>query len=81
MFDALPVAHHLLLGARPGRRRRCGRAGATQVGSANNHAPVLAGQRRPRPTWRPPTLFDALWNRLFADPMLLGRYPDGFARR
>ena len=77
MFDALPVAHHLLLGH--GLAVQALRAaGAQAIGTATNHTPV-----------RPVTddaddqaaadLYDALWNRLFADPVLLGHYPEGFA--
>ncbi len=76
-FGALPVAHHLNLAH--GLAAQALRAnGAVSVGTANNHVPV-----------RPATdatadvdaadLFDSLWNRIFAGPMLLGSYPDGFA--
>jgi len=77
MFDALPVAHHLLLGH--GLAVRALRAaGAPVVGTATNHTPVWpatdsADDRAAA------DLYDVLWNRLFADPMLLGHYPEGFA--
>ncbi|MEP7088619.1 MAG: GH1 family beta-glucosidase [Nocardioidaceae bacterium] len=77
MFDALPAAHHLLLAH--GKAVAALRSvGARSVGAANNHTPV-----RPA-SWDPADvaaadLYDVLWNRVFADPMLLGRYPDGFA--
>ena len=46
-------------------------------------APPPTTRRCGRPRTRPEDvaaadLFDSLWNRIFADPMLLGRYPEGF---
>jgi beta-glucosidase len=77
VFDALPVAHHLLLAH--GRAVTALRAtGATSVGTANNHTPVRPASDDPADA-AAADLYDALWNRLFADPMLLGRYPEGFA--
>jgi beta-glucosidase len=77
MFDALPVAHHLLLGH--GRAVAALRAvGATSVGPANNHSPVWPGSDEPADV-AAADLYDVLWNRVFSDPMLLGRYPDGIA--
>ena len=76
-FDALPVAHHLNLAH--GLAVQALRAnGAGQVGTATNHAPVWAASDRPQDV-AAANLFDSLWNRLFADPMLLGHYPEGFA--
>jgi beta-glucosidase len=77
MLDALPVAHHLLLGH--GLAVQALRAaGAREVGTATNHIPVHA--RSDSDDDRAAAdLFDALWNRLFADPVLLGRYPEGWA--
>ncbi len=77
MYDALPVAHHLLLAH--GRAVQALRAaGIPQVGIVNNHAP----------TW-PATdseddrvaagLYDDLVNWTFSDPVLSGRYPDQVA--
>ena len=73
-LDALPTAHHQLLGhglAASALRS----SGARQVAIANNHSPawptsddagdVAAAQA-----------YDTLHNRMFADPPLLGRYPD-----
>ena len=77
LLDALPVAHHLLLGH--GRAAAALRTtGATAIGTANNHSPAWPatdseGDRLAA------DLYDTLWNRLFADPMLLGSYPEGFA--
>ena len=77
MFDALPAAHHLLLGH--GRAVAALRAvGAACVGCANNHAPVWPASEDPADA-AAAGLYDDLWNRIFADPMLLGRYPEGFA--
>jgi beta-glucosidase len=76
MFGALPAAHHLLLGHGLAVSALRG-AGAKAVGTANNHAPMWPasdseGDRAAA------DLFDTVWNRIFADPILLGRYPDGF---
>ena len=77
LFDALPVAHHLLLAH--GRAVAALRSvGATSVGAANNHTPVWAASDDPADAVAA-DLYDVLWNRIFADPMLLGRYPDGIA--
>ncbi|MGB0100803.1 MAG: GH1 family beta-glucosidase [Nocardioides sp.] len=73
MFDALPVAHHLLLGH--GRAAVALRAaGAASVGCANNHAPMWPASDDEADVGAT-KLFDALWNGMFTEPMLLGRYP------
>jgi beta-glucosidase len=75
MFGALPVAHHLLLSH--GTAVQALRASAAgEIGTANNHLPVwpLSGSEADREA---AGLLDALWNRLFADPILTGRYPEG----
>ncbi|MGN6576967.1 MAG: family 1 glycosylhydrolase, partial [Nocardioides sp.] len=77
MFEALPAAHHLLLGhglATAALRA----AGAAAVGTATNHMPVWAASSAEEDR-AAADLYDALWNRMFADPVLLGRYPEGFA--
>ena len=75
--QALPVAHHLLLGH--GLAAQALRAGgARAVGSATNHTPVWPASDTEADVVAA-QVFDAIWNRLFADPMLLGRYPEGFA--
>ena len=73
---ALPAAHHLLLGhgLAVGALRA---AGARAVGTATNHAPAwpdsdVDGDRAAA------DLLDTVWNRCFADPVLLGTYPPGF---
>ena len=73
MFEALPVAHHALLAH--GRAAIALRAaGATSVGCANNHAPIWPASDDAADVGAS-KLFDALWNGLFLEPMLLGRYP------
>ncbi|WP_317983509.1 GH1 family beta-glucosidase [Nocardioides pantholopis] len=73
VFDALPAAHHLLLAH--GRAAMALRAaGATSVGCANNHAPIWPASDDPADVGAS-KLFDALWNGLFLESMLLGRYP------
>jgi beta-glucosidase len=75
LFEALPVAHHLLLGH--GLAARALRAaGARQVGIVENHMPVWPASEF-EPDANAAQAFDLLYNRLFADPVLLGRYPDG----
>ncbi len=73
MFEALPVAHHTLMAH--GRAAIALRAaGATSVGCANNHAPMWPASDDEADVGAT-KLFDALWNSLFLEPMLLGRYP------
>ena len=76
MFGALPVAHHLLLAH--GLAVQALRAGTSgEVGTATNHIPVWPvtdGEADVAAAG----LLDVLWNRLFADPVLLGRYPEPF---
>ncbi|GAA2088595.1 GH1 family beta-glucosidase [Streptomyces albiaxialis] len=74
LFDALPVAHHQLLGhglAVQALRAR----GARSIGIANSHGPVwpLSGGEEDKGAAE---LYDVITNRMFADPVLLGRYPD-----
>jgi beta-glucosidase len=73
MFDALPVAHHLLLAH--GRAAIALRAaGAASIGCANNHAPMWPASEDEADVGAS-KLFDALWNGMFSEPMLFGRYP------
>ncbi|MDT8910382.1 GH1 family beta-glucosidase [Amycolatopsis sp. PS_44_ISF1] len=80
LLDALPTAHHQNLAH--GRAVQALRAaGATGIGTANNHSPVWTVTNgtasteteadREAAVW-----LDALLNRTFADPVLLGRYPE-----
>lgn len=73
MLDALPAAHHQLLGhglAATALRERGG-----QVMIANNLTPVRPASDGDADT-AAAAAYDALHNRLFLDPLLLGRYPD-----
>ncbi|WP_296602163.1 family 1 glycosylhydrolase, partial [Nocardioides sp.] len=73
MFDSMPAAHHLLLAhGRAAVELRA--AGATSVGCANNHAPMWPASDDEADVGAT-KLFDALWNGMFTEPMLLGRYP------
>ncbi|WP_199788591.1 GH1 family beta-glucosidase [Streptomyces sp. 351MFTsu5.1] len=75
MFDALPVAHHQLLGH--GLAVQALRAaGATDIGIANSHGPTWAASRD-QPDVEAADFYDLLLNRLFAEPLLLGEYPSG----
>ena len=47
----------------------------TSVGCANNHAPMWPASDDAADVGAT-KLFDALWNGLFLEPMLLGRYPE-----
>lgn len=77
LFDALPVAHHLLLGH--GHAVRALRAaGASQIGVAMSHTPVWTSGETDEDRFAA-DLYDGVMNRLFADPVLTGRYPEGFA--
>jgi beta-glucosidase len=72
-FHALPVAHHLLLAH--GRAAIALRAaGASSIGCANNHAPMWPASEDEADVGAS-KLFDALWNGMFSEPMLFGRYP------
>ncbi|WP_214409642.1 GH1 family beta-glucosidase [Sphaerisporangium fuscum] len=73
-LDALPVAHHQLLGhglAVQALRSR----GAERVLITNNCTPVLPASGSPEDA-RAADAYDTLHNRLFNDPVLIGRYPD-----
>ena len=73
LFEALPAAHHLLLAH--GRAVIALRAaGAPSVGCANNHAPVWPASDDPADVGAA-KLFDAVWNGMYAEPILFGRYP------
>ncbi|MGW1372841.1 GH1 family beta-glucosidase [Streptomyces sp. NPDC002446] len=75
LFEALPAAHHQLLGhglAVAALRAR----GAGGIGIANSHGPTWAASDDEADT-SAAGLYDLLLNRLFAEPLLLGRYPGG----
>jgi len=74
MLDALPVGHHQLLGhglAVSALRA----AGARQVAITNNYSPAWPASRSDADV-AAANAYDAMHNRMFADPLLLGRYPD-----
>jgi beta-glucosidase len=74
MLDALATAHHQLLGhglATSALRA----AGARQVAITNNYSPAWPATDQPADVAAADT-YDALHNRMFTDPVLLGRYPD-----
>ncbi|MEU4669806.1 GH1 family beta-glucosidase [Amycolatopsis sp. NPDC023774] len=72
LLDALPTAHHQNL-AHGLATQALRAAGAESIGTANNHSPIWpAGESaEAAKTW-----LDALLNRTFADPVLLGSYPE-----
>lgn len=74
MLDALPTAHHQLLGH--GHATAALRAaGARKVMITNNYSPAwpASDKAADREAAR---AYDILQNRLFTDPVLLGSYPD-----
>jgi beta-glucosidase len=77
LFDALPAAHHQLLGhglAVQALRAR----GARGVGIVNSHGPTWTAGGADTDA-AAADLYDLLLNRLFSDPVLGARYPEGFA--
>jgi beta-glucosidase len=83
--DPFPVAHHQLLahGLAVAAIRRHSSGG---VAIANNYTPAWAVGSDGTPATAgdgdraAAALYDAFHNRLFTDPVLLGRYPDGIER-
>jgi beta-glucosidase len=75
MFDALPAAHHQLL-AHGLAVRALRAAGATDIGIANSHGPTWPASQEQADV-EAAAFYDLLLNRLFADPVLLGAYPEG----
>ncbi|MFF8903784.1 GH1 family beta-glucosidase [Streptomyces olivaceoviridis] len=75
LFDALPVAHHQLL-AHGLAVRALRAAGATDIGIANSHGPTWPASREPADL-EAAGFYDLLLNRLFAEPVILGAYPEG----
>lgn len=76
-LDALPVGHHLLV-AHGRAVTELRRHGARGVGCANNHAPMWPASDDVADVGAT-KLFDTLWNGMFLEPMLLGRYPADLA--
>ncbi|MFE4792658.1 glycoside hydrolase family 1 protein, partial [Streptomyces sp. NPDC056756] len=75
VFDALPAAHHQLLAHGLGVQALRA-AGARHIGIAASHSPVWAAGDGEEDR-AAAALYDTLTNRLFADPILTGAYPDG----
>ncbi|ALE07029.1 glycoside hydrolase [Arthrobacter sp. ERGS1:01] len=75
LFDALPTAHHQLLahGFAVQALRSAGVSGG--VGITNVHSPVVPADPDNLEDVAYAGLFDILHNRIFADPVLLGHYP------
>ena len=74
LFDALPAAHHQLLGHGYATQalRAAGVTGG--IGITNVHSPVVPARRRMLDRYFA-RIFDLVHNRIYADPVLLGRYP------
>jgi len=78
-FEAFQAAHHQLLGH--GLAVEALRAtGCTNIGIASNHAPVRAASDCPEDVMAA-DIYDHVVNWMFADPVLVGKYPaDEFAQ-
>ncbi len=77
LLDALPVAHHQLLGHGLATAALRAAVPEGQVLIANNCTPVrLRPDARSAADGTAASAYDVLHNRLFNDPVLLGRYPD-----
>lgn len=74
LLDAIPTAHyqHLAHGLAVQALRA---AGATNIGTANNHSPIWAAADTDEDAAAADWL-DALINRTYAEPVLLGSYPE-----
>ncbi len=75
LFNALPAAHHQLLAH--GLAVQALRAANVRgrIGIVNSHTPVQSITDRDEDRSYA-ALYDLLYNRVFADPVLLGHYPD-----
>ncbi|MDL9978955.1 glycoside hydrolase family 1 protein [Microbacterium sp. ASV49] len=75
LFDALPTVHHQLLGH--GLAVQALRAAAVRgaIGISNAHTPVMPASATEEDAVMA-MLFDIVHNRVFADPVLIGRYPE-----
>jgi beta-glucosidase len=74
LFESLPTVHHQLLGH--GLATRALReGGASTIGIVNNHTDVRAASESAEDQ-AAAFAYDVLHNRIFAEPVLLGRYPD-----
>jgi beta-glucosidase len=75
LFNSLPAAHHQLLAHGIGVEALRAADVRGAVGIVNVHSPVVAASASEADTTFA-ELFDVLHNRIFEDPVLLGRYPD-----
>lgn len=75
LFDALPAAHHLLLGHGLAVQALRASGQAHRVGITNVYSPVVPAKDGLKHALFT-ELFDVLHNRMFSDPVLLGKYPD-----
>lgn len=75
LFDALPTVHHQLLGH--GLAVQALRASGAKgpIGITNTHSPVAPASDAPE-DHAMAQLFDLVHNRIYADPVLRGRYPE-----
>ncbi|MFI9003948.1 GH1 family beta-glucosidase [Streptomyces sp. NPDC053541] len=77
LLDALPVAHHQLLGHGLAAAALRAAVPGAELLVANNCTPVrLRADARGTADRAAVEAYDVLHNRLFNDPLLLGRYPD-----
>lgn len=74
LFDALPTVHHQLL-AHGTAATILREHGALQVAPAINHS-LIFPETDEEADHRAAATLDLIYNRLFADPLLLGEYPD-----
>lgn len=74
LFGALPAAHHQLLAHGIGVEALRAADVRGRIGIVNVHSPVQPASDREADTVMA-DLFDVIHNRVFADPILLGRYP------
>ncbi len=74
MFDSLITVHHQLLGHGLAVQALRSEDVVGQIGIANVHSPVIPYGKGFK-TGAYAELFDLIHNRIYADPVLLGRYP------
>lgn len=75
LFDSLPSVHHQLLGHGFAVQALRSAGVRGDIGITNVHSPVVASRKRVTDRFFA-KVFDHLHNRIFADPVLLGKYPD-----
>lgn len=75
MFDSMLAAHHQLLGHGLAVQALRSEGVIGRIGMTNVHSPVEPARDTIRNRGHA-EVFDILHNRIFADPVLLGRYPD-----